>query len=201
MSVRPDLADLITQAHKAVAGINDPKLKEIAFEKALDDLRASRTTNWLDSLPKVIQVVSIAIAAVISVVSFSYAQQAQAKAAELDSAKRRLEAAQPFLILRQKLYFDAVQAAGVLANQSDYSKDEVTKARARFRQLYVAELALVESKEVESRMVQLASAVDSDLTEKRMTEAQRAAFKLAHALRDSMAKSWGLDADIVDNPQ
>jgi hypothetical protein len=38
MTTRPDYPDLVAQAEKAVAGVKDPELKRIAFQKILDDL-------------------------------------------------------------------------------------------------------------------------------------------------------------------
>jgi len=54
------------------------------------------------------------------------------------------------------------------------------KARRRFRELYVAELTMVEDRDVEQRMVALAAAIDPDLRE--LSPGQRAAFELAKAL-------------------
>ncbi len=42
-------ADLVAQAERAVASVNDPELKRAAFEKILDDLLASRKSG---SAPK-----------------------------------------------------------------------------------------------------------------------------------------------------
>ena len=38
MTTKPDYAELVAQAEKAVAGVKDPELKRIAFQKVLDDL-------------------------------------------------------------------------------------------------------------------------------------------------------------------
>jgi hypothetical protein len=75
---------------------------------------------------------------------------------------------------------------------------EAKKARTRFRQLYVAELSLVEARSVEAAMRELAQAVDPQLIP--LTKEQRAAYDLAHALRNSLARSWGLEETIIDNP-
>jgi hypothetical protein len=40
MAGKPDYAELVAQAEKAVGGVNDPELKRIAFQKVLDDLLA-----------------------------------------------------------------------------------------------------------------------------------------------------------------
>jgi uncharacterized MAPEG superfamily protein len=178
--------------------------------------KGTNTITLLDSVSKLIQVLSVVVGVIISVLSFNAARETEARAREAEAKakelelnkyydqrkdeadKKQTEAAKPFLELRQKLYLDAVQVAGVLANPQNHTEEEVKKARTRFRQLYVAELSLVEGIGVEKEMVGLAKVVDPELTA--MTEEQRAAYRLAHALRDSLVKSWGLNETLVDNP-
>ena len=45
MPERPDYAQLVAQAEKAVAAVTDPELKRIAFQKVLDDLLAARSES------------------------------------------------------------------------------------------------------------------------------------------------------------
>lgn len=163
------------------------------------------TPAALDSGARLIQVVSVVVGVVISVLSFNAARQqeagareAEAQARELESRRYAAEVARPFLALRQGYYLEAIKAAGVLANPTDHSGEELNKARKRFRQLYVAELSMVEGREVEGSMRALAAAVDPKLLT--LTTEQRAAYNLAHALRDSLVKSWRLDEALVDNP-
>jgi hypothetical protein len=85
---------------------------------------------------------------------------------------------------------EAVQQAGILANPSDHTADEMKAARRRFRELYVAELSMVESPWVETKMVELAKQIDPGLIP--FTPAQKAAFDLSHALRDSFMAFWGV---------
>jgi hypothetical protein len=217
MSERPVYAKLVAEAEKAVFAITDPELKRIAFERVLDDLRASTsTTSLLDSASKLIQVLAVVVGVIISVLSFNATRQteAHARTAEAETkklelqkyqdlradeaAKRQAEAAKPFLEVRQKLYLEAVKQAGVLANPKDHAEDEIKKAKKRFRELYVAELSLVEGIGVEQGMVGLATAVDPELTT--MTKEQTAAYQLAHSLRNSLVKSWGMNEAVVDNP-
>ena len=136
----------------------------------------------METIAKTIQVVSIVVGVVLSVLSFNATREKEAEA-------RRIEASKPFLELRQKLYMEAVKAAAVLANRDGYSEREIGSAKRRFRELYVAELSMVESPEVEARMVDLASKTDQSLTS--LNPAQKAAYDLAHALRDSFVASWG----------
>ena len=120
---------------------------------------------------------------VISVLSFNTARKSEAEA-------RRLEAAKPFLQLRQGLYTEAVKAAGILASPDTHSPEELAAAKKRFRELYVSELSMVEAPEVEKKMVALADQIDKDLTS--FSAAQSAAYDLAHALRDTFVSSWGI---------
>ena len=141
-------------------------------------------SSALQRISSTIQVLSVVVGVVISVLSFNAARQGEARA-------RELEAAKPFYTLRQSLYAEAVKAAGVLANADVHTKDELAKSRARFRELYVAELSMVEAPEVEAKMKALAGKIDPELLN--MTDAQRAAYDLAHALRDTFAHSWKAD--------
>lgn len=135
----------------------------------------------MELLTTTVQVVSVVIGAVISVLSFN---ETRVKEAEV----RELEAAKPFYTLRQNLYAEAVKEAGVLSNPEVHTKDEITKSRKRFRELYVAELSMVEAPEVEKQMMALAQQIDPELL--KMSEAQSAAYVLAHALRDTFTYSW-----------
>jgi hypothetical protein len=136
----------------------------------------------METMAKTVQVLSVVVGVVISVLSFNATRDKEAEA-------RRIEASKPFLELRQKLYLDAVKSAAILANREGYSEAELAAAKRRFRDLYIAELSMVESREVEARMRNLAAAVDPSLT--RFSPAQEAAYNLAHTLRDSFAESWG----------
>lgn len=135
----------------------------------------------ISSLSALVQVVSVAVAVVISVLSFNATRQTEAEA-------REFEASKPFLELRQERYTDALKAAAVLANPDTHTAAELSDAKKRFRDLYVAELSMVEAPEVEAKMVALAAEIDPELT--RLTNAQRAAYDLAHALRDLFVTSW-----------
>ena len=137
----------------------------------------------LEVIAKLVSTLAVVAGVVVSVLSYSSAQEAQARA-------RELEAAKPFLELRQRLYGEALAAAGVLANPKVHSAHELEAANRRFRSLYVAELSMVESPEVEAQMIALAAQVAPDLHE--FTPAQTAAYDLAHQLRDSFVADWGI---------
>src|SRR5262245_27656201 len=141
----------------------------------------------MDLIATTVQVVSVVVGVVISILSFNSAREKEAEA-------RKFEASRPFLELRQKLYSEAVKAAAVLSNPSTHSQAEVAAARQRFRDLYVTELSMVESHDVEERMQAFATVVDPELTS--FTPAQDAAYRLAHALRDSYVAGWQLPKGV-----
>ena len=128
----------------------------------------------LELLASTVQVLSVVAGVVVSVLSFNSTRLKEAEA-------RALEADKPFVELRRSTYLDAVKTAAVIANPEGRSPEELTNAKRRFRDLYVAELTMVEDTAVEGKMVQLAEAVDPDL--RNLSEAQRAALGLARALK------------------
>jgi hypothetical protein len=133
------------------------------------------------SLASLGQVASVVVGVVISVLSFNATRQKEADA-------RQIEAARPFLDLRQEVYKETVRTAAVLADPKFHTTDEVAAARKRFRALYIAELSMVEARCVELQMVELAKQVDPELAA--FTPAQAAAYALSHALRDSYARTF-----------
>ncbi len=134
----------------------------------------------VDAVLKTVQVMSVVVGVVISIWSFNATRNKEADA-------RRVEAMRPLVELRQKYYLDAAHAASIMADPGVYSKDELRAARKRFRQLYIVELSMVESGEVESKMVEFAKVVDPALI--KLTDAQNAAYKLAHSLAASFVES------------
>jgi len=180
--------------------------------------------SWASAVATSVQVVSVVTGVVISVLSFNDARAKEAQAREdmqkreaqarekdaqahrdaqeredlvreIEANARKLEAAKPFLQLRLERYSQVIQAAGVLTNPEVHSAEEMAEARKRFRQLYVAELSMVEAHGVEKKMVALAEAIDPSLVPLNGTQA--AAYKLAHSLRESFLQSWGItEADV-----
>lgn len=127
----------------------------------------------LELLASTVQVVSVVSGVVISVLSFNATRDKESEA-------RKIEAEKPFVELQRKIYLETVQTAAIIANPDGRSTDELLKAKRRFRELYVAELTMVEDRNVEQGMVALAAAVDPDL--RNLTPGQRAALDLAKAL-------------------
>lgn len=139
----------------------------------------------LELLASLVQVLSIVSGVVISVLSFNATRDKELEARNKEAEVRALEAERPFRELRRSVYLEAVKTAAVIAAPEGRPKVEVDKATRRFRELYVAELTMVEDPKVEEKMVVLARAVDPGLLN--LNEGQRAALDLAKALRESYA--------------
>jgi hypothetical protein len=137
----------------------------------------------LKTLATLGQVVSVVAGVVISILSFNATRQKEAEA-------RQVEAAKPFLELRQDLYTQTLKAVAVLANPETHTDVEFQAAKKRFRELYVAELSMVEAPEVEAKMKALAAQIDPELTN--LKPAQLAAYELAHALGRSFSGTYGV---------
>ena len=114
--------------------------------------------------------------------------QAKFEAVRL-AESRRIEATKPFLERQLKLYTEATQVAAKIATSRDVK--EVEDAKKRFWQLYWGELALVENKDVEAAMVKLGRALENSASQR---ELKQLSLKLAHACRESLDRSWGINA-------
>lgn len=134
-------------------------------------------------LGSVVSTVSVVVGIVISVLSFE-----RSRAAEKET--RKIEAAKPFLELRQKLYLEALRNASILVSKDFHTKEEIDSAKKRFSELYWGELSLVEEKGIEGGMIAVAASLN--LFDP-MTPAQKASYDLAHAMRESLVRSWGID--------
>jgi hypothetical protein len=158
----------------------------------------------LSSIPTLVQVVSVLVAAVISILSFNDVRKKEIEARKEETRKRDIEAARPFLELRRTAYLETLQVVSVLATGERKGELDVGTARRRFEQLYWAELALVEDAAVDQAMVRLRAslvAMDDPASqadkEKLGKEKQNATLGVAHAIRDSLAQSWGLPSQSL----
>ena len=152
---------------------------------------AEKEANNLDSILKLIQVLSVVVGAVISILSFNNARVKEAEARKSDFEKRQIEAAKPLLELRQKRYMETIEAVSVLATPDKHTPQELDKARKRFEELYWGELSMVEEKGVEAAMVRVRQSLDSGSA----SEIQKSTYNLSHILRDSLLKSWGVEQE------
>src|SRR5688572_5773566 len=135
------------------------------------------------SIGNFIATISVVVGIVISVLNFRIAKEAEAES-------RKIEAAKPFLELRQKLYLEALTNASILASKNLHTDDEVSKARKRFAELYWGELSLIEEASIEASMVAVARAEHLNDS---VNITQRNTLILAHAMRESLVNSWGVD--------
>jgi hypothetical protein len=155
---------------------------------------AAVDTSMVDTIAKTVQVVSVVAGVVISVLSFNAAREKDSLARRDEAEKRLVEAARPFLELRQARYTEAIHAAGVLVNPKNHTTEEIEKAQKRFWELYWAELSMVEAPEVEGAMKRLGDTLRPNSVP---TPEQDAAYTLAHALRNSLVQSWGVTKEKV----
>jgi hypothetical protein len=135
------------------------------------------------SIGNVIATVSVVVGVVITVLNLKLAK-------EKDAESRKIEAARPFLELRQNTYLDALKNASILASKDLHTEEEVKQARKRFSELYWGEVSLIDESSIEADMIAIASS--ENLTDS-ITPTQKATYALAHAMRESLVKSWGVD--------
>ena len=116
--------------------------------------------------------------------------EAERREGERLSEARRIEATRPFLEKQLDLYAEAARVCVRIASAHDGAG-----AVARFWELYWGELALVENREVEAKMVRFGQALQY-MPEDR-SELRHRALELAAACRASLARSWGVDAWVA----
>jgi hypothetical protein len=138
----------------------------------------------LASILTAVQVVSVLATVGVSIWGANNARVLEVQA-------RKIEVSKPFFELRQKLYVETLKLAVILSNPDMHTIDELAAAKKRFRELYVAELSMVEAPEVAQSMVEFARAVDPELI--RLTQAQGAAYELSQAMQHSFAGSYGIN--------
>jgi hypothetical protein len=100
----------------------------------------------------------------------------------------------PFLEKQLELCFAVTDTASRLAIETDPMEWE--KARLAFWRLYWGPLSIVENRAVEAAMVELGDSVPKrpvDPATLPMTELQVPAYRLAHAARDLVLRSWNVD--------
>jgi hypothetical protein len=153
---------------------------------------AEQPATNLETISKLVQVVSVVAGVAISVFSFNQARTNEAIARKLELEKRQIEASRPFLELRQKRYVEAVDAASVLASPETHGRQELEAARKRFLELYWGSLSMVEEAAVETKMMDMACSLDLVPCVREKLTPQAAVYHLSHAVRDSLLDSWGV---------
>ena len=144
-------------------------------------------SEMLKSVGSFVTIISVIVGVVISVMNLKTAKEKEAES-------RKIEAAKPFLELRQKLYLEALNSASILASKSLHSEEEIMKAKKRFSELYWGELSLVEDSDIEKKMIAVAKAEGLSQTTD-MT--QGLSYDLAHSMRESLKRSWGVDTSKI----
>lgn len=130
---------------------------------------------------------SIVIGITLSVLNFRIAKEKEAES-------RKIEAAKPFLELRQKLYLEALTNASILASQDFHTEEEILNAKKRFAELYWGELSLIEDKNIEKAMIEVAKSMNLNDS---VSSSQKATYELAHTMRESLVNSWGIDRSKI----
>lgn len=145
------------------------------------------TETTIKHLSTTATIISVVTGVVISVLTYK-------AAADRDAKTRKMEAARPFLELRQKLYVEALNTAAVLASPSYHDSTEIAKAKKRFLELYWGELVLVENKGIDTLMVDIAREQNL-LTD--TCAAKDYIITLARSMRQSLKQSWGIDSSFI----
>jgi hypothetical protein len=103
-----------------------------------------------------------------------------------------------FLKKQLELGFEAVAAASMLASSRD--RDDWLKARKDFEGLYWGELAVVETKEVETSMVYFRTKLISEggMLSARSDDLCDASLSLAKSVRNMVRDSWNVDLQVLD---
>lgn len=138
--------------------------------------------STFELVTQTIQFVSIVVGVVISVLNYNETQKSNNETQKSDAAARIAETKKPFMELRRKVYVDTVQTIAQLVT-NDAKTPAYDTALKRFRQLYIAELTMVETADVAREMVQIATLIDPKLVS--LSEPQRSALSLSSALGTS----------------
>ncbi len=108
----------------------------------------------------------------------------------------------PFLEKQLELGFKATETAANLAVTTDI--EEWKKARHSFWLLYWGSLSIVEDPNVEQAMVELGKLVpemDEPVPPLPMSNLQQPSYRLAHAVRGLLLKSWNIELPDVEAKQ
>ncbi|MEI8211049.1 MAG: hypothetical protein WCI02_02795 [Planctomycetota bacterium] len=129
-------------------------------------------------------------------------EEEQRETKKKEAEALRIQVLQPFLKLRQERYEEVSKVVAKLANHPRES-DEFKNAYSRFKELYVVELSMVESLEVEAAMKRFAIALrDASETPEEITQfdrVQKAAFDLSHDLRNSLCNDYGWQIEKTES--
>jgi hypothetical protein len=104
-----------------------------------------------------------------------------------------VEAQRPFLEKQQELYFETARVTGAMGHTALDAK-EWRPLEDRFYALYWGELSLVESKDVEARMIDVEAKVRAykEHLDGSASALNKASLCLAHVMRRDIQTGWGL---------
>ena len=133
-----------------------------------------------------IQFLSVVVGVVISVLTYNDTQKSTAAAriaetnARIAETNARIaETKLPFMELRRTVYVNTVKTIAELVTAEPKTPAYET-ALKRFRQLYIAELTMVETKDVAEEMVKIAKVIDPNLV--LLSAPQQSALSISRAL-------------------
>jgi hypothetical protein len=112
--------------------------------------------------------------------------------ARKDAETRRIESRKQFLTRQLALYTEATQTAAKLVTAAPNSPG-FTQAKTRFWELYWGELSMVESRKVEGAMVNMGKCLNGSCSDCSKNDLEHCSLDLAHACRQSLAESWGVE--------
>jgi len=173
------------------------KKLELEVEKLELDIEKLRDTNsfdkWLTKLLPIIPVTLGIAAFVFGIIQYNNQQKAallqQKETSEKSIQQREQEILKPLLDKRLELYFEASGAAATIAVSEDIV--EKSKAEAKFKQLYIGQMVIVEDAKVENGMVEFYKCLTGqDQCEK--PELQKRSLSLASRMRESVGNSFNI---------
>ena len=159
------------------------------------------TANLIKDLAAIIVPVGSAVWVVLTYLrDQKKAREDRLAQSERDNKARAFEARKPFHDRQLALYGDVAKVIGRLATTADRSSPEWGEDVRRFYQLFWAELSMVEDevvkKAMESFSDKLQTIIESRseprLSEHDIEKLQKATYRLASALRASIASSWDM---------
>jgi hypothetical protein len=222
-----EFARVIAEAERGTAHL-DAELKKIAFEAWLDAAkeqrdRASRRVGFISALVGVLAVVATGLlnvaqyrdarvdqakrdeqARVDERAQRDHDQQQQKALAEAELEQRRRDYRLRVLDLQVKYYFEAVEAASIIANAdlpaptepallAEYARKQ-TEADRRFHQLYWGSLCVIESPDVERAMMNFRGAISQPARD--AESIKQLSYQLAHACRDHIQLNYDARAQL-----
>ena len=165
----------------------------------MSDLQPSNpigARRFLDVAKEWLPILTVVGGAAWALVTFLGHEREVANEAKLQAISaqesRNFETRRPFLDQQLKYYIEVAKVAGYLVTHKP-SDPDWDGNNVRFAQLYWSELSIVESRDVESAMVDFGKKLDLYVrtqTEEAHSELKTASLDLAHAIRADLDSIW-----------